>query len=152
MNIERVKTIIEAYGGDPSRWPQDERDEALAMLGQSDALESLLEDARRLDAVLDEITPPDAPTHALRMRILRAAEQTSGHTFIEGFVDWLLDGTPRDRVLRPAMASLLPLLLGFALGVAAPENSVDEVLAQNVLADEVAQLAFIDTEQSDFDQ
>jgi hypothetical protein len=50
------------------------------------------------------------------------------------------------------MASLLPLLLGFALGVAAPENGVDEVLAQNVLADEVAQLAFIDTEQSDFDQ
>ena len=152
MNIERVKTIIEAYGGDPLRWPQDERDEALAMLGQSDALESLLEDARRLDAVLDEITPPDAPTHALRMRILRAAEQTSGHTFIEGFVDWRLDGTPRDRVLRPAMASLLPLLLGFALGVAAPENGADEVLAQNVLADEVAQLAFIDTEQSDFDQ
>ncbi len=152
MNIERVKTIIEAYGGDPLRWPQDERDEALAMLEQSDALESLLEDARRLDAVLDEITPPDAPTQALRKRILRAAAQTSGHTFIEGFVDWLLDGTPRDRVLRPAMASLLPLLLGFALGVAAPENSVDEVLAQNVLADEVAQLAFIDTEQSDFDQ
>ncbi len=152
MNIERVKAIIEAYGGDPLRWPQAERDEALAMLEQSDALESLLEDARRLDAVLDEIIPADAPTRALRSRILRIAKQTSGHTLIEGFLDWLLDGAPRDRVLRPAMASLLPLLLGFALGVAAPENGVDEVLAQNELADEVARLAFIDTEQPDFDQ
>ena len=152
MNIERVKTIIEAYGGDPSRWPQDERNEALAMLEQSDELELLMNDARQLDALLDAISPADAPNHALRAQILRIAKGSSAPTTIERLLEWLLDGTPTERVLRPAMASLLPLLLGFAIGVVTPDNGVNEVLAQDALADEVALLAFIDTEQMDFDQ
>ena len=50
------------------------------------------------------------------------------------------------------MASLLPLLMGFAFGVFAPEYGVDELQAQTALADEVALLAFVDTDQMDFDQ
>lgn len=148
MNIERIKTIIEAYGADPVRWPHDERTEAIAIVEGSHELEELVEDARRLDATLDEIAPTTAPS-ALRERILANVARGSvrgGTTLIDRFLDWLVDGTPWDRVLRPVMASLPPLLLGFAVGAYAPVEGADELLAQSELAAEVAELAFVDTE------
>lgn len=146
MNIQRVRQIIEAYGAEPARWPAAERDQALAMVERTPELTRLREEAGHLDAALDAFAPAIAPP-ALRDRILARTAGTSQRSpsALDRFLQWLLAGTPRERILRPVMASLLPLLVGFALGAFSPANGADEVLVQNALADDVAALAFVDT-------
>lgn len=52
MSIERVTTLIEAYGSDTQSWPEQERVEAVACLESSSLLQQLLNDAHELDALL----------------------------------------------------------------------------------------------------
>ncbi|QGZ58539.1 hypothetical protein [Paraburkholderia acidiphila] len=61
MTPERFHTLVAAYGADPQRWPQHERDDALewarAHRAQADAL---LDEAMELDSWLarDMVAPP----------------------------------------------------------------------------------------------
>lgn len=145
MNIERVRQIIEAYGGDPSRWPEEERAQAKSILESSPQLNGVLDEARRLDVVLDRLAPVTVPA-ALRDRIVAGASRASDKAGLtDRFLEWLLHGTRRERILRPVMASLLPLLLGWAVGAFTSFEGSDELLAQNQLANDVAELAFNDT-------
>lgn len=70
--LERLRAIFDAYGGDPLRWPEDERDAALALLARSGDARRLHEDALRLDAALD-LLPAAAPSPGLEDRIVAAA-------------------------------------------------------------------------------
>jgi hypothetical protein len=61
MTPERFHTLVEAYGADPRRWPEHERDDALAWARAHRAeAEAQLEEALALDAWLarDMIAPP----------------------------------------------------------------------------------------------
>jgi len=55
MKIERLQEILDAYGADPGRWPEGERSEALAFVAQSADGKRRLDEARRLDALLDTV-------------------------------------------------------------------------------------------------
>ena len=61
MTPERFHTLVAAYGADPQRWPQHERNDALewARAHRAEA-DAALDDALELDAWLarDRITPP----------------------------------------------------------------------------------------------
>jgi len=57
MTIERLREILEAYGAEPRRWPEAERDAALALIGRLPEARALRDGARRLDALLDEAAP-----------------------------------------------------------------------------------------------
>lgn len=58
MNIERFQEILDAFGADPRRWPEAERDGALGLVAGSEAARSRQAEARRLDMLLDEISLP----------------------------------------------------------------------------------------------
>ena len=73
MTHERFLQIVDAYGADPRRWPQQERAaaQAWAALHRAEA-DAVLTQAAGLDAWLaaDRIDPPGA---ALRERVIRSA-------------------------------------------------------------------------------
>ena len=69
MTIDRLRTILEAYGADPSRWPGADRADAVALLERSAEARSLRDEAARLDAMLDA-APAAAPSEALAGRVL----------------------------------------------------------------------------------
>jgi len=73
MTPERFHQIVEAYGAEPRRWPQQERAEAQAWarLHRAEA-DAVLAEAAGLDAWLaaDKLDPPGA---ALRQRVLDSA-------------------------------------------------------------------------------
>ena len=52
ITAERVRAILAAYGGAPQRWPQDERDAAVALIESDPNLGTDMADARDLDATL----------------------------------------------------------------------------------------------------
>ncbi|CAB3741823.1 hypothetical protein LMG24238_06821 [Paraburkholderia sediminicola] len=73
MTPERFHQIVEAYGADPRRWPQQERAaaEVWAATHRAEA-DALLADAAGIDAWLaaDKVDPPGA---ALQQRIIDSA-------------------------------------------------------------------------------
>lgn len=73
MTPERFHQIVEAYGADPRRWPQQERAaaEVWAELHRAEA-DAVLADAAGIDAWLavDQVDPPGA---ALQQRIIGSA-------------------------------------------------------------------------------
>jgi hypothetical protein len=72
MDLQRFTALCEAYGGDPARWPEAERAEAMALAGTDPPAALALTAARTLDATLDE-SRPAAPSPALRRRVLASA-------------------------------------------------------------------------------
>lgn len=58
MTIDRLRTILSAYGANPKRWPAAERAAAEALLSRSPEARGALEEARALDATLDRATLP----------------------------------------------------------------------------------------------
>jgi hypothetical protein len=55
MNVKRLEQILAAYGAKSERWPEAERDIALALLIRDAHAQQLLRDARRLDGLLDSL-------------------------------------------------------------------------------------------------
>lgn len=53
MVLDRFKTLVDAYGADPDRWPQDERAAAQDLLVQSAAARAYAAAAAPLDLILD---------------------------------------------------------------------------------------------------
>lgn len=71
MTMERVAALIDAFGASPERWPEAERQQALALLAQSASARELLHQARELDLLLDA-APVAPPSRALEDRIMAA--------------------------------------------------------------------------------
>ena len=74
MTLARLRELLDAYGADPERWPQEERDAACALLAQSVQAQRRHEASARLDAVLN-LAPAHAASPALVERILAAVPQ-----------------------------------------------------------------------------
>lgn len=79
MNIERFQYLAEAFGGDLSRWPAEQRKTAAALLRTSPAARRALDEALALDALLNKATQDDDPGRAGRMAAAVAA-RLSGRT------------------------------------------------------------------------
>jgi len=58
MTIERLRTILSAYGANPARWPASERAKAEALIARSAEARDALVEARALDATLDRAITP----------------------------------------------------------------------------------------------
>ena len=50
---QRVKELLDCYGGSPDAWPEEERTAALALLDSSSELQTWLEQARLLDQAMN---------------------------------------------------------------------------------------------------
>ncbi|MFW2342081.1 hypothetical protein [Brevundimonas sp.] len=74
MKAERFQAIVEAYGADPARWPEAERDSALAWADQAgQAAQAILAEARALDVGLAGYPAP-LPDAAAFARALKGAD------------------------------------------------------------------------------
>ncbi len=117
MRLARFLAMVDAYGGDPERWPAGERDAALILARSSLDAARALASARTTDALLqsasDRGIDDQAGLAALRSCIIaRAVPQAKNWV-----VRWLgFDIGPAQ--LWPSLAGLaLASVLGFGVGV-----------------------------------
>lgn len=54
MGLDRLKSLIDAYGADPKRWPADERAAGLLLLTKSAEAHAYARQAEALDKLLDQ--------------------------------------------------------------------------------------------------
>jgi len=118
MNRERFLYLIEAYGSRESAWPVEERAAMLEYLDTDEEARSAFFEARELDLLLDSYQPP---LPDLGERILAQLPPPGA---LERLLAWLFPGG-RGSLLRPVLASALPLVLGLALGLSLPALQSD---------------------------
>ncbi|MEK7990967.1 MAG: hypothetical protein VSS52_008180 [Thiotrichaceae bacterium] len=145
MNIKRFTQIIEAYGADSKRWPESEREAALALLAISTEAQQLTQQADVLDSFLN-LVAVNSPSLQLQQNIFNAvaAQQStkSSDNAWQELIDWLFGTTWQQHLLRPALTFLLPLILGVFLGV---QLTTETALTQEVLWQTEMNLLAFDT-------
>ncbi len=118
MELGRFRTILNAYGATPERWPSEERDDALALARASVPAARALADARTFDEALTASTvsgPALDPNHIamLQARIVNAA-----HPMMQSWMGRWLGFTLTPMQLWPSIAGLaMASVLGFAVGL-----------------------------------
>ena len=74
MTMERLNELIAAYGANPQRWPDAERDHAIAFMESNRvATEETIKEANILDEFLDSDRKNVTNTDFLAARIMKAA-------------------------------------------------------------------------------
>ncbi len=109
MNIQRFKTLVEAYGANPARWPEAERVAALLFAEQSAEARDMLQEAAAFDRLLDTAETQPA-SRTLEDRILATFPERTVKKRSPWFTQrWI-----------PAAAVACSLVLGLAVGAALP--------------------------------
>lgn len=106
--LDRLRTVLEAYGAAPERWPGPERAALLALLERSADARRLQAEAAALDRWLDSQPEPDASPDLLAA-VLGAADRPNGPRLLS--VLW-----PFGPVWQPACALVFVALLGIGTG------------------------------------
>lgn len=111
MNIERLADILDAYGGDPLRWPEGERLAAQALAARDPRAAAMAAEAEALDALFDA-APTHTPCPALVARVLaRRPRPSLWREMFPGMGAW-----------KPAMGFALALAVGVGVQSAAAER------------------------------
>jgi hypothetical protein len=118
----RFQELLDAYGADPSRWPEPERAPAHALLASDADAQRALHEAAMFDKLLDEGSVALDPSAALRRAVaeipLRAPPVVAPPWLLASFV-------------RSALAAALVLALGVIAGAA---TAADEPAAETSVA------------------
>lgn len=119
MTPERFRELIDAYGGDPKRWPAAERRAAEDCAARDPAARAALAEAARLDALLDAMTvkaPAVDPARIAAVASGAAQEPAAGN---------VVSFARRRGTSRPALALwgrgaalAAATVAGFAIGMA----------------------------------
>ncbi len=119
MTLDAFTEMLDRHGAEASRWPEPQAAERLLM--HDATARQMLDEARGLEALLRAALPAPSPTTA-RMRAEIRGRLSTGAW--QRLTDWF----DRGPLLRPLMAALLPLGLGFVLGLGFPEPATDDDL------------------------
>lgn len=111
MTKTRVLALVDAYGGDPTRWPEHEREAAVALLSGDRELARAADEARHLDLMLDTLPVP-RPNPALRVALKEIPER--GNPLLDLIAGWV-------GLWRPAAGLAFAVVLGIVIGAANPE-------------------------------
>ena len=106
LGEQEFEDLLDRHGADSSAWPAAAQRPAAALLAASATARANLDDARLLDAALDDALAPVPTPLGLRTRIVARAERAGAG------VNWW------SAAWRPLGVACAPLLLGFGLGVA----------------------------------
>lgn len=145
MTVERLKQVIEAYGADASRWPEEEREAALNLARITPEIEEILTHHKRIDLALNRMEGVDVPVY-LRDQIvkigvnsvpLRNEASQVGRRSLAGsrmwvsVSDWLreISAIP----LMPAGLYIAAGLLGIVVGLSTPIAGMTDT---NALSDQ----------------
>jgi hypothetical protein len=118
VELGRFRTILNAYGATPERWPAEERDGALALTRTSVTAARALADARTFDETLKASTVSDLALDPNHFVILQARIVSAAQPMMQSWLGrWLgISLTPRQ--LWPSVAGLaMASILGFAVGL-----------------------------------
>jgi hypothetical protein len=110
--LDRLMRCIEAYGAEPARWPEAERDGLRALLAASPGAQRVLEDARGLDALLNRAALP-VPSPELMADVLA----TAGPSRVK---QWFALLWPFGPAWQPVSAFAVVAVFGFYLGAVTP--------------------------------
>lgn len=139
MTEAEFTELLDRHGGDRTHWPAADAQRADALLGGSAAARRHLAAARTVDHWLADLRPHVAPAglaESILARVQRAEATAAAETRpdpLETALRWLTA-----RLWRPVLAAALPVLAGFAIGVALPADTDTE------LASQIGTLAFVD--------
>jgi len=111
-NLALVRQLLESYGADPARWPDDRRQTALRCLEKSAEARALQDEAAGLDATLDRAVAP-APAPELMAAILAAASEPKPHF-------WTVPLWPFGPIWKPVSALAAAAMLGIVAGSFVP--------------------------------
>lgn len=120
MDTDRLIVLIDAYGSDPQRWPERERQAAMALLAVSPEAQGRLREAARIDRLLAVRLPELEPSAALRNRILAQAlpQPRAAANWRMQVADALDLLFPRGRATPQFAVLALALAIGIGAGLA----------------------------------
>ncbi len=111
---ERLEQVLNAYGADSKRWPEEERDALLTLLDQSESARAQHRQSLELDLFLTEAMSETTAPSGLMGRILQDAENHTGQTG-QSLRDFF------QTMLKPALGMALATCLGITIGVTNPD-------------------------------
>jgi len=151
MTEAEFAVLLDRYGADRARWPAPDAERADDLLSESPIARRDLAAARAVDEWLAELHPHEAPAglaesilervHSIE-RVQRAAAAAGTERrpdpldradLLDTAIRWLTA-----RLWRPVLVAALPVVAGFAIGVALPAETDTE------LASQIGTLAFVD--------
>ncbi len=113
IELERFQYLLDAWGANDSRWPEDKIDFMNDILRRSEQARDLLEEAQEMDLLLDQNTAPE-PSSALLSSVLELSDKP-----VRGGLLGLL--WPFQLVWKPAAGMAFALCLGVTLGIVNPD-------------------------------
>jgi hypothetical protein len=139
VTLERLAQLLDAYGGEPARWPEHERAAALQLIEANPEAQALQRAALELDGALDLNVLPDVESSALRARVLEIPIRHAREERSRGWAwkrNWML-----------GLFALTPCVLGFLSGTLVMDQSYDpedetweelaQIVAPGALTDEL---------------
>jgi hypothetical protein len=111
IDLDRLSTLLDAYGADRARWPETERAAAWALVEANDKAHALYEEARALDGLLNQASVIE-PSLELKAEVLAAASRPRE--------SWVQALWPFGAAWKPASALAAAVLLGIIAGVVLP--------------------------------
>ena len=125
MDLDRLSTLLDAYGADRTRWPEAERAAAWALIEADDTARALYEDARALDGLLSRASTVE-PSPELKAAVLADASRPRE--------SWIQALWPFGAAWKPASALAAAVLLGIIAGVVLPNplGSGDEPIESEI--------------------
>ncbi len=109
MSMDEFRTLLEAWGADPARWPRERQTGAQALLASSGEARMLLADEAAFDALLAGV-PETVPSAALMQGILAIPRTAKQERKAGGWRFGFLPALPRFAGLATAA------MLGFYIG------------------------------------
>jgi len=125
IDLDRLSTLLDAYGANRTRWPEAERASAWALIKVDDKARALYEDARALDGLLSQASTIE-PSPELKAEVLAAAGRPRE--------SWIQALWPFGAAWKPASALAAAVLLGIIAGVVLPNplGSGDEPIETEI--------------------
>jgi hypothetical protein len=124
MDLERFSQLVEAYGGDPQHWAEDERAAALDFLQHSAHAKFLQQEALKLDHLLSFL-PEVSASATLEQRIFSQVIHASSDISLLMHIQILWENYCAQHVWRIAAVCILPLCIGILVGLALPAHHIE---------------------------
>lgn len=138
MSEDRFREILEAYGADSKRWPQDERAEAISyMLDHAAKVQSWLDEARATDGLLNTLSEADRlsleDSRSLHWQTLEHLARRMPEAAGNVVVLKPRDNSPVRQPVLWAAAGMAACIAGAIFGITFSLSTLADVRAQAVL-------------------
>ena len=123
MTIEALREMLDAYGGDPDRWPVRDRDAAEALIARDPQAAAMQADAAALDAMLNQMVAPEDVSEDTRQAILAVPQHVRQDKPARSWSFGLDLGFLLPRLAGITAAGILGFYIGFADLVTIPGDA-----------------------------